>query len=304
LTVATPAAEPIHDLFPHQPTANAGPLESAAELDQTSAVDASHFEAGENDLTDQGMGAFVKKLGAGVPVYTNSPVTLLTGCSAALGAEGNLVRSKPLHPLDYYCNLKRMRYPPERKAETHEKILAVAARSFREQGSDTNGIGEVMRKLGLTKGGFYRHFESKGDLYAKAVARAFEQMADRLVTLAEAAPAGHGLQAIIDFYLSTEHLDDPGTGCPLAALAPEIARQPRDVGKRINKAMQMYRDRLLPYVPGRNAKEKLGRFFVLFPGMAGVLVTARAIVDAKRREQVLSTARSFYVRTFAQESLG
>jgi len=55
--------------------ANAGPLESAAELDQTSAVDASHFEAGEDDLTDQGMGAFVRKLGAGVPVCTNSPVT-------------------------------------------------------------------------------------------------------------------------------------------------------------------------------------------------------------------------------------
>ena len=55
--------------------ANAGPLESAAELDQTSAVDAARFEAGEDDLTDQGMGAFVKKLGAGVPVCTNSPVT-------------------------------------------------------------------------------------------------------------------------------------------------------------------------------------------------------------------------------------
>lgn len=42
-----------------------------------------------------------------------------------------------------------------------------------------NGIGQVMKELGLTKGGFYRHFESKGDLYAAAAARAFEELGDR-----------------------------------------------------------------------------------------------------------------------------
>jgi monoamine oxidase len=55
--------------------ANAGPLESAAELRKTSAVDGAHFEAGEDDLIDKGMGAFVKKLGDGLPVCLNSPVT-------------------------------------------------------------------------------------------------------------------------------------------------------------------------------------------------------------------------------------
>ncbi len=55
--------------------ANAGPLESAAELDKTSAVDASHFEAGEDDLVDRGMGAFVVKYGEGVPACLNSRVS-------------------------------------------------------------------------------------------------------------------------------------------------------------------------------------------------------------------------------------
>ncbi|HLJ29605.1 MAG TPA: FAD-dependent oxidoreductase [Candidatus Angelobacter sp.] len=55
--------------------ANAGPLESAAELGKTSAVDGAHFEAGEDDLIDKGMGAFVEKLGDGLPVCLNSPVT-------------------------------------------------------------------------------------------------------------------------------------------------------------------------------------------------------------------------------------
>src|SRR6201987_4970008 len=102
-----------------------------------------------------------------------------------------------------------MRYPPEQKAETHEKILAVAARSFREHGSEINGIGQVMKELGLTKGGFYRHFASKGDLYTAAVARAFEEQSNRLVAVAEAAPKGAELRTVIEQYLSAKHLSAP-----------------------------------------------------------------------------------------------
>ena len=194
-----------------------------------------------------------------------------------------------------------MRYPAEQKAETHEKILAGAARSFREHGSEMNGIGRVMKKLRLTKGGFYRHFESKSDLFAAAVARAFGEQGDRLVAVAEAAPQGAELRAVIEHYLSAKHLSAPGTGCPLAALAPEIARQPLEVRKRINQSMLAYSERMLPYIPGATVEEKRGRAFILFSGMAGVLVAARAIADPQRRERALTAARSFYVETFASE---
>jgi TetR/AcrR family transcriptional repressor of nem operon len=192
-----------------------------------------------------------------------------------------------------------VRYPAEQKAETHEKILAAAARSFREHGSEMNGIGQVMKVLGLTKGGFYRHFESKGDLYAAAVARAFEELGDRLVAVAEAAPKGAELRAVIEHYLSTRHLNAPGIGCPLAALASEIARQPLEVRKRINQSMRGYGERMLPYIPGRTVEDKRARVFILFSGMAGVLVAARALADPLGRERMLAAARSLYVETFA-----
>jgi monoamine oxidase len=69
-----PSSGEFKDIIPLL-IANAGPLESAAELDKTSAVDGAHFEAGEDDLIDKGMGAFVEKLGDGLPVCLNSPVT-------------------------------------------------------------------------------------------------------------------------------------------------------------------------------------------------------------------------------------
>lgn len=197
-----------------------------------------------------------------------------------------------------------MRYPPEQNAETREKILATAAQSFREHGSEMNGIGQVMKELGLTKGGFYRHFESKGDLYTAAIARAFEQVGNRLVAVAEAAPKGMELRAVIEDYLSAKHLSALGTGCPLAALAPEIARQPLEVRKRINQSMRAFRERALPYIPGRTVEEKRARGFILFSGMAGILVAVRGIADPHSRERMLAAARSFYVETFACNNAG
>ena len=194
-----------------------------------------------------------------------------------------------------------VRYPAEQKAETHEKILAAAARSFRERGSEMSGIGPVMKELGLTKGGFYRPFENKGDLYAAAVARAFEEQGSRVVAVAQAAPKGAGLRAVIELYLSAKHLSATGSGCPLAALAPEIARQPLEVRRRINQSMRAYLERMLPYIPGATVQEKRGRAFVLFSGMAGILVAARAIADPQSRERSLAAARSFYLEVFARE---
>jgi len=54
-----------------------------------------------------------------------------------------------------------MRYPSEHKQQTREKIVKAAARRFCSCGSERAGIGDLMRDLHLTHGGFYRHFLSK-----------------------------------------------------------------------------------------------------------------------------------------------
>src|SRR5579871_2350288 len=180
-----------------------------------------------------------------------------------------------------------MRYSPEHKAKNHENILAVAARSFREHGGDSSGIGTVMKKVGLTKGGFYRHFESKDDLFAEAVARAFDEMGRYMLEVAESAPKGQALRAIIEHYLSPRHANSPGSGCVVAALGPEFARKPLPVRKRIEASLALYRERLLPFVPGKTREERLAKFGLLFPSMAGVLAMAR-VTSSPEREEMLA----------------
>ena len=194
-----------------------------------------------------------------------------------------------------------MRYSPEHKAQNHEKILSVAARSFREHGGDSSGIGTVMKKVGLTKGGFYRHFKSKDDLFVEAVARALEEMGRGTMEAARSAPKGKALRAIIERYLSPRHANSPGMGCVVAALGPEFGRKPLSVRKRIEALLDAYREQLLPFVPGQTREEKLAKCFVLFASMAGALTRARVITDPHERERMLREARNFFIKSFANE---
>lgn len=192
-----------------------------------------------------------------------------------------------------------MRYSAEHKAQSHENIISVAAQSFREHGGDSSGIGTVMKKVGLTKGGFYRHFSSKDDLFVEAIARAFDQMGDGMLKVAKSAPEGRALQAMIEHYLSPRHASSPGMGCVISALGPELARKPLAVRKRIELSREGYRERLLPYIPGRTREEKIAKFQLLFSSMAGVLTVARITLSPQKREQMLKEAQAFFIKSFA-----
>src|SRR5258708_21453930 len=194
-----------------------------------------------------------------------------------------------------------MRYSLEHKARNHENILTVAARSFREHGGDSSGIGTVMKKVGLTKGGFYRHFESKDDLFVEAVARAFDEMGRGMLEVVRSAPEGQALRAIIEHYLSPRHASSPGMGCVVSALGPELARKPLSVRKRIEASREAYRERLLPFVRGRTREERVAKFQLLFPSMAGVLIAARMSLSPQKRGGRLMEWRTFFIKSFAEE---
>ena len=74
-----------------------------------------------------------------------------------------------------------MRYDTDHKQKTREKVLKAAAKAIRADGPHRMGVADVMRKAGLTHGGFYAHFESKDDLVAAAIGQMFEQSKARFV---------------------------------------------------------------------------------------------------------------------------
>src|SRR5215470_14071281 len=120
-----------------------------------------------------------------------------------------------------------MRYSAGHKKETRERIVKAASRQIRGQGGKGPAIGDLMRQLDLTHGGFYKHFRSKQQLLIEAIVKGFDETEDWLSeTVSQAAPGGE-LKLIIERYLSLQHCSDAGGGCPVAALASEISRYPR-----------------------------------------------------------------------------
>lgn len=191
-----------------------------------------------------------------------------------------------------------MRYRPEHKAEVHQKIIKDASRRVRAEGLSGAAVAAVMRDTGLTHGGFYKHFENKDELVLESLRDAFAEIADTLTHAAEQARPRSGWKAIVKTYLSLEYCDHAERGCPLPALAPEMARVDSQMRAPIFAELVKYRDRMLPFMPGRRASERERAFFVIFSTMIGAVEIARMLPDRAVQEKVLANAREFLLSSF------
>jgi TetR/AcrR family transcriptional repressor of nem operon len=191
-----------------------------------------------------------------------------------------------------------MRYPEQQKAESRVRILNVASQRFRSEGTESVSVADVMKFAGMTVGGFYKHFDSKEQLLQNAIATALVSVSERITTQVAGLPRKEALRAVIAYYLSEEHVMRPDLGCALAALGTEIARMPGPLKREVSKALDAYAERLSFLMPGETSEARRAAFLILFPSMAGCVMTARAHRSRATREQVLSGARSFFTAAF------
>ncbi len=191
-----------------------------------------------------------------------------------------------------------MRYPAEHKQETRERIILAASHRFRRAGAGV-GIGQLMKALHLTHGGFYRHFKSKDELLREAMIKAFDEMRSRVRAAVDAVPPERKLRTLIETYLSDEHCAKVGSGCPMAALGSEIARYPRTARAVLDRAIQEIGSTAARLMPGATEEERRQKALVLFSAMSGTLSLARAVSDERLRWTLLASARKTYIELFA-----
>src|SRR5262249_44108720 len=186
----------------------------------------------------------------------------------------------------------------EHKEQTRERIVRAASRRFRRAGAGV-GIGTLMNILKMTHGGFYRHFRSKDDLLVEAFDRSYEEMRERMDGLLAQAEPGHGLEVLIEHYLSEKHCADAGSGCMVAALAAEISRESRAVRAAFERTIQHRIAVIAKYVDGATEEERRRKAGVLLSGMSGTLAVARAVPDEAFRRSILAAGRKTYIEAFA-----
>ena len=191
-----------------------------------------------------------------------------------------------------------MRYRPEHKAEIHQKLVKDASRRVRAGGLNGAAVSTVMRDAGLTHGGFYKHFGNKNELLIESLKDGFREIIDSLVRAAEQSPPGEAWKAIVRTYLSPEMCEHPERGCPLATLAPELARVDKRMKPQIVAELVNYKTRMVPFMPGQRPADKERAFFVIFSTMIGAVEIARLLPDPAIREKVLGSARDFLLDSF------
>jgi TetR/AcrR family transcriptional regulator, transcriptional repressor for nem operon len=191
-----------------------------------------------------------------------------------------------------------MRYPPEHKAAVHQKIVKDASRRLRAEGLAGAGVAAVMHDTGLTHGGFYKHFGSKDDLLLESLREAFRDIADKLAHAAVESHDGAPWKAIVNAYLSPEYCDRVERGCPLPALAPEMARAGKKMRSRIFAELVNYKNRMVPFMPGQQSADKERAFFSIFSTMTGAIAIARLLPEPAMREKVLTSAREVLLHSF------
>ncbi|MFJ4847311.1 MULTISPECIES: TetR/AcrR family transcriptional regulator [unclassified Streptomyces] len=163
-----------------------------------------------------------------------------------------------------------------------ERVVLAASRLFREDGVTNVGIADVMKSIGLTQGGFYKQFASKAALVDEAAAKAFSDNLQDLVAL-DQETGGHqaAWQSLLDSYCSVEHRDNPGTGCPAAGFAGDVAREPEHRETYANGIQEIARW----IAPGEAG-------LAAYATLVGGLLLARATAGTPLSEQILRAAHA------------
>ena len=184
-----------------------------------------------------------------------------------------------------------MPYTPEHKQQTRARIVECARQLFNRRGFNEVSIDDIMAAAGLTRGGFYNHFKTKGDLYVETLVDFAERREGDAAGRSYCGP--ELARRIFGMYVSRQHLDNLAGQCPLMAVPSDVAR----AGPAVRAAYQRVLEALASVF-----ESNIGAGIGLPPrqhGLAvaatcvGAMVLARTIDDSEFADDICDAARAF-----------
>jgi TetR/AcrR family transcriptional repressor of nem operon len=184
-----------------------------------------------------------------------------------------------------------MRYPPEHKQHTRERVLRSAGRALRRAGPEKVAVADVMREAGLTHGGFYAHFESKDDLLAHAIESMFDDVLSAFEKNTAGKPPRDALRSYVNRYLTLAHCDARESGCPIAALATDVPRMEMAARRSFEAGSARLASAVAQLLDELNVPDAGAAATSLLAELVGSLVLARCATDPATAERLLEASR-------------
>jgi TetR/AcrR family transcriptional regulator, transcriptional repressor for nem operon len=166
------------------------------------------------------------------------------------------------------------------KAESHQRIV------------DGISVADVMKEAGMTVGGFYKHFATRDDLVAEAMAAACEEMEHSALT------SQPTLKKSIQAYLSEAHRDDIASGCPLSALVNDTARSTDDTREIFTERLEASLASIESQIPERTEGNRRAKAMLIYSAYVGALGLSRAVPDARLSRQILNSVAAELIALF------
>lgn len=177
------------------------------------------------------------------------------------------------------------------KARTRQRILDEAAVVMRESGTEGIGVAALMKRAGLTHGGFYAHFASREALVEAVIAEMFTDSAQRFAAITRLEDPAERLTQLIDNYLSEHHRNTPGEGCPMPALVSEIAHLPMETRTLFSQRRDAVCHRLAQALHELKHPHADEVATSMLAEMVGAVALARACPDDEEARNMLAISR-------------
>jgi len=193
------------------------------------------------------------------------------------------------------------------KEETRKAIVENASEMFREYGVSGAGVADIMKEAGLTHGGFYAHFESKEDLLAEALGYSFQEGQGHWFRKLDGFSGVGWLKKVVSRYLRGEHRDKPHTGCAIAAMGSEIARENEDIKDVVDNYLRDATTEMARRMPGPRpirGKCSVGagdRAIAVYSLMVGGLMLSRTVKSRRLSDRILRSCREMAYREIERE---
>ena len=196
-----------------------------------------------------------------------------------------------------------MRYASDHKDETRRRVLREAAREVRAKGPDNVAVAGVMKRAGLTHGGFYSHFASKDALVTEAIGAMFDDARDASRAIEAESDPRAALLGYIGFYLSRTHRDARERGCPLPTLSGALARATPAARDHFAAGVGALTQRLAVALGGLGVADPQAEASAVLSQMVGAVVLARAVAG-EASDAILADAKASLIARYRLERAG
>jgi TetR/AcrR family transcriptional regulator, transcriptional repressor for nem operon len=177
-----------------------------------------------------------------------------------------------------------MRKSKEITAESRKRIVTSASRMLRARGLEGTSLADVMHAAGMTHGGFYKHFGSKDELSDLATRAAFAEMAERFDARMQREGREKARQVYFAEYLSTQHVENPQNGCPVAAFGADAGRRPSALAAAFADGAEMLISRVASNDSAASRAEAIKKLVLV----VGAVVVARSVGAGALRDEILA----------------